>query len=84
MNQSELANALNKIAEQNEKSHAEIKAATATLIDQVADLTAALDDIQISDDAVNALIAVQAAAQAIDDLNPDVAPAPAPAPGPAE
>ena len=76
MNQSELANALNLIAAQNEKSHAEIKAATATLIDQVADLTAALADIQISDDAVNALIAVQAAAQAIDDLNPDVAPAP--------
>ena len=76
MNQAQLAEALNLIAAQNEKSHAEIKAATATLIAQVADLTAALADTQISDDAVNALIAVQAAAQAIDDLNPDVVPIP--------
>jgi cell division protein FtsB len=73
MNQAQLAETLNNIAAQNKKAHDEIKAATTSLIAQVADLTDKLAGAPISDEAVAALALVQETSQAIDDLNPDAA-----------
>lgn len=74
MNQAQLAETLNAIATQNEKAHAEIKAATAANLQAVQDLTEKLlaADAPISAEAFAALTLVQEASQKIDDLNPDV------------
>lgn len=76
MNQAQLAETLNAIAAQNEKSHAEIKATTVANLQAIQDLTTALANATISDEAAAALALVQETAQAIDDLNPDAGPRP--------
>lgn len=63
----ELAAALAELTSQLEKAKGEIVA-------KVADLTAALDNVDLPAEAESALVALQAKVKELDDLNPDANP----------
>lgn len=74
-----LAAALATIGDQLEKASAEISAEIQTLTDQIANAGGTTPEIDAS------VARLQAIAQKLDDMNPDVAPpAPAPAPAPGD
>ncbi len=70
----ELTSQLNAIADQLAKSKAEVTAAVGVLTKEVADLQAQIAaGADVPPDVVSAVTRVAAAAQALDDLNPDAA-----------
>ena len=68
----ELTDQLNKLADQLDKSRAEVTAAVGVLTKEVSDLQAQIAaGADVPPDVVTAVNRVAAAAQALDDLNPD-------------
>lgn len=63
--------------------NAQLAKATTEITTEIANLQAALTNVDIPQAATDSITKLQGLAQALDDLNPDPAPAPTPTPPPA-